>query len=344
MEQEYSKDFFWNTYKQLPEDLKESLFSDKNNEVINHICAQAGLNEEQTASVAKFTGRVLMGLLPLDEFPLVIELELNIGQGLANQINRQIYISIFKHLRVSLNKINDVNYKYKDSFTSESDGKEEEAEQKKEKDIIPKLATEQSATPVFFAPPKENILPLKDLPKNIPQIKNELLSQDAKEPPFAYSEPQENIPLPKQQSSVIPKMENQIKENKNIEAEKPIPNIPNRTAFEQELQKNSMEILVSLPNKSNTIPITIKKPEPAINKEPLIPKPAEEPKIITPKNNQIIPSAPLTKPINIPVPSAPKIPLPDNSENSNKEDAPKNPFAKIENNNQSKDPYKEIPI
>jgi hypothetical protein len=107
MEQEYSKEFFWKTYEKLPEDLKEAVFSEKNNQTLEKICAGMGLDEEQTSVVAKYTGRVLMGLLPFKEFPITLELELNVDEQTANKLAREINLAIFKDVRVSLDKIHE---------------------------------------------------------------------------------------------------------------------------------------------------------------------------------------------------------------------------------------------
>ncbi|MFA5013619.1 MAG: hypothetical protein WC520_03620 [Candidatus Paceibacterota bacterium] len=103
--EEYTKEFFWSVYKTLPEDLKEAIFSERNNEIIYNICSKLGLDEEKISIVAKYTGRVLMGLLSLKDFPVTLELELNIDENLANQISISIDNSVFKHLKVSMIKL-----------------------------------------------------------------------------------------------------------------------------------------------------------------------------------------------------------------------------------------------
>jgi hypothetical protein len=216
MEQEYTKDYFWEIYKQLPEDLKDALFSDKNNEVVTHICTQAGLNEEQLAIVAKFTGRVIMGLLPLNEFPITLELELNISQDLANQINRQIYISIFKHLRVSLNKINDYNSKYSDSFTSNSDGvleKKEREEQRLKPKIPPQIVKPKPEIP------QSNTVPIFPSPeKPIPVIIKEPIASDF---PIKTDPPSPEKPIEMPENPIF---------------EEPSNSAPSRDAFKKSLE------------------------------------------------------------------------------------------------------------
>ncbi|MCK9577920.1 hypothetical protein M0R01_00305 [bacterium] len=334
MNQEYSKDFFWDTYKKLPEDLKEALFSDKNNEIINHICIQSGLNEEQVASVAKFTGRVLMGLLPLDELPVVIELELNISQDLANQINRQIYISIFKHLRVSLNKINDKNFSYKDQFTSENDGKEEDL--KRREGAAPKVFSkpfpETSTDGLVKISSEKNT---SSIPPNSPSIEKPIkvseniapqMSQ-TKEPPFSYNE----LPTIKEP---LNKTETGNSEEKKIEkielptpnsAPKPPINTPSRSAFEQELEKESFpNIPVSF--SSGTIPsVALGNDGSSKANENFEPKPAE-------KSSSTLDPKPTDKPVD----TTSQIIVPDIPQAPQKEEIVKDSQA-----NNKDDPYKE---
>jgi len=51
-----------------------------------------------------------MGLLPLKELPITLELELNIDEKVVEDIIKELTYAIFKHLRVSLNKIYSDNY------------------------------------------------------------------------------------------------------------------------------------------------------------------------------------------------------------------------------------------
>ncbi|MCK9393275.1 MAG: hypothetical protein WCX30_00970 [Candidatus Paceibacterota bacterium] len=346
MEQEYSKDFFWDTYKKLPEDLKEALFSDKNNEVVGHICAQAGLDEEQTAGIAKFIGRVLMGLLPLSEFPIIIELELNIKQDLASQINRQVYISVFKHLRVSLNKINDANFGYVDLFTSESDGKEEEKrrEEIRQPDSFIKKNSFEMKTIAEF--PKPSTAPS--------EIKNEKIEKSqtptqVNEPPFSYAEPLPVVEIEKIENpdTLVSAPEKTSVEEKKIE--KPIPSAPSRNAFEQELQKDINFPEIPMPLEVGPIP-TITIEADGIKKES-IPLQEASPNVSIPpissnvsKNLETPNVSEVPKEISTPSSKAPIVPTDIDSSKVKIDEFPKNPFPSPDPASQSKDPYKETPI
>ena len=255
MTKEYTKDYFWEVYKQLPEELKDALFSDKNNEVISHICAQAGLNEEQTALVAKYTGRVIMGLLPLHELPITIELELNISQDLAGQIHKQIYISIFKHLRVSLNKINQKNNDYTDSFTSSKDGilkKEEPApkpfdphkfssgrNQLNSTDSISAKLNQSDGSEVFI--PNSKIINKANQEKShTPEVFKENSNSSAPEvfkPQVNNSPVVENKEVSQKEEVFKP----EPKDNPLFSEDQTIPKIPTRDAFKDSLKDINVE-------------------------------------------------------------------------------------------------------
>lgn len=334
MNEEYSKDFFWDTYKKLPEDLKEALFSDKNNEVINHICSQSGLNEEQSAVVAKFTGRVLMGLLPLDEFPITIELELSIGQDLASQINRQIYISVFKHLRVSLNKINDTNSHYKDQFTSDSDGKEEEL-RRREEAMHPKPITKPSIPVNNSSKPSNIVFPPKEIKtEETMPIDLGVKTKEIKDPPFSYNESSIDIP---RGGDVVDKMaiDPSIKTSESPEEDlsevaPSIPDVPSRSAFEQELKKENVPF--------SDIPVSFEAGS--------IPTVAIDEIKNQPNANPVVEKASIEEPPTIKTPESPKIPvnLPD-SETQKVTNNVSSSFSKAQATEQNgEDPYKEMPI
>lgn len=105
-EQENSEEFFWKTYEKLPDNIKEALFSEENFNVVSEICEKNGITDEETKSqLTKYVGKTLMGLLPIREFPIILELELNLDTEKARNISWDIDSRIFSHLRISLNKL-----------------------------------------------------------------------------------------------------------------------------------------------------------------------------------------------------------------------------------------------
>lgn len=185
-----------------------------------------------------------MGLLPLNDFPITLELELNISQDLANQINRQIYISIFKHLRVSLNKINDYNSKYSDSFTSNSDGVLEKKEREEQR-LKPK-APPQIIKPKPEIPQSNNAPIFPSSEKSIPVIPKEPTVPDF---PIKTDLPSKEKPL--EQPIEMP--ENPIFEESSN-------SVPSRDAFKKSLESLPKEEIAK-PIASPVAPIVNPAPE-----------------------------------------------------------------------------------
>lgn len=105
-EQDNSEEFFWKTYETLPDNIKEALFSEENFNIVSEICEKNQITEEETkAQITKYVGKTLMGLLPIREFPIILELELNLETEKARNISWDIDSRIFSHLRISLNKL-----------------------------------------------------------------------------------------------------------------------------------------------------------------------------------------------------------------------------------------------
>lgn len=138
-EQENSEEFFWKTYEKLPDNIKEALFSEENFNIVSEICEKNGITDEETKSqLVKYVGKTLMGLLPIREFAIVLELELNLDTEVARNISWDIDSRIFSHLRISLNKLYSPDVAEKKELVDNTK-KEEQAEPKTEslKEKIP---------------------------------------------------------------------------------------------------------------------------------------------------------------------------------------------------------------
>jgi hypothetical protein len=106
MEKEYTKEEFWKIYERLPEELKEAIFSEETGENIFKICSRYGIEEgERMSKIAKYVGRVLMGVLPPNEFQQTLERELNLEKEVANGISREVEMLIFYPVRNPLKEI-----------------------------------------------------------------------------------------------------------------------------------------------------------------------------------------------------------------------------------------------
>ncbi len=105
-EQQNTEQEFWKTYETLPDNIKEALFSEENFNIASEICEKNGVTDEEIKNqLVKYIGRTLMGQLPIREFPIVLELELNLDTEVARSISWDVDSRIFSHLRISLNKL-----------------------------------------------------------------------------------------------------------------------------------------------------------------------------------------------------------------------------------------------
>jgi hypothetical protein len=105
MEKEYTKEELWKIIEKLPDELKEAIFSEKTAEDIFNICTRNGIEDERMSKVAKYVGRVLMGLLPPNEFEETLEKEVGIEKEVAKGIRREVEMLIFYPVRTRLEEI-----------------------------------------------------------------------------------------------------------------------------------------------------------------------------------------------------------------------------------------------
>lgn len=105
MAKEYTKEELWKLYEKLPEELKEAIFSERTAENIFNICSRNGIEDERISKIAKYVGRVLMGLLPPNEFQGILEKELKLGKEMAKGIDREVERFIFYPVKADLEKI-----------------------------------------------------------------------------------------------------------------------------------------------------------------------------------------------------------------------------------------------
>ncbi len=101
MLEEYPKEELQKIYEDLPEDLKEALFSEDAAQKISDICAQNGV-EKENGLVSKLVGYALLGLLPPDEFEKTLAEELKLDNDVAKNVAKEIMASVFYPVKESL--------------------------------------------------------------------------------------------------------------------------------------------------------------------------------------------------------------------------------------------------
>jgi len=100
---EYPKEQMWKIYEQLPDELKDAIFSEETSETVHNICEKNGIEEyDKISEVARLTGHVLLGLIPPNEFQENLEQQLKIKEGIAKKINFEIYRFVFYPVKESL--------------------------------------------------------------------------------------------------------------------------------------------------------------------------------------------------------------------------------------------------
>lgn len=105
MASEYTQEQLWKLYENLPEELKEAVFSAETADNIYNACKRNRIPEEKISEVAKYTGRTLMGLLPPDEFQKTLEKEANLSDETAKIISLEISRFIFYPVKNQLEEI-----------------------------------------------------------------------------------------------------------------------------------------------------------------------------------------------------------------------------------------------
>jgi hypothetical protein len=105
MAKEYSQEKLWKLFEQLPQELKETVFSKQTAESVVEVCSANGIEDERISEIARYTGRVLMGILPLDEFETTIKKELKLTTEEAKKIAQEINRFVFYPVRSALEQL-----------------------------------------------------------------------------------------------------------------------------------------------------------------------------------------------------------------------------------------------
>jgi len=99
---EYTKEQFWKLYEKLPEELKDAIFSEETANDIGDICERNRVEDEKASEVAKYTGRVLLGVLLPDEFQKTLEKEVGLEKEVAKKVAQEISRFVFFPVKESL--------------------------------------------------------------------------------------------------------------------------------------------------------------------------------------------------------------------------------------------------
>jgi hypothetical protein len=119
MQKEITKEEFWEIYKGLPEELQDAIFAEKTAEEIFNACTENGVEDERISAIAKQAGHVLLGILPIREFKLTLELDMNLEPACSENIYNRINGSIFEPVKPQLQEISAPGWRPKEEAPAE---------------------------------------------------------------------------------------------------------------------------------------------------------------------------------------------------------------------------------
>jgi len=121
MKEEYSPEKIWKIYRNLPENLKEAIFSVETADNIYNICEKNGI--DKVSRVAKLVGYTLLGLLPPEKLQRMLKKELKITPALAKKVTQEISRFIFYPVRKSLSEIYKIETLHQEIETASQESK-----------------------------------------------------------------------------------------------------------------------------------------------------------------------------------------------------------------------------
>jgi hypothetical protein len=93
----YSKEQYQKAFEKLPNDLKEIILSEETAKDIYDICLRNEV-DDYVSEIASYVGDILIGFLPPEELPVILERELKIepetAKSVAQEINRFIFFPV----------------------------------------------------------------------------------------------------------------------------------------------------------------------------------------------------------------------------------------------------------
>ena len=119
MSKNYTQEQILKVYEGLPQELKKVIFSKKTAEKILDICDKNRVEDSRVSEIARYTGQVLLGILPPSEFQTTLEKELKLEKNLSKKLIQEINQLIFSPVKDILTKF----YKKDLSPAEEAEGK-----------------------------------------------------------------------------------------------------------------------------------------------------------------------------------------------------------------------------
>ena len=132
---DYPKEQLRELYKDIPKDLQKATFSEEVAANIQEVCKENGITDDDVIfDITKNIGYVFLGLLPPNEFSDVLEKELKIEKGKAEQVSSEITRFVFLPVKKSLEALYQIKIKAS-SKLKKGDQPEAEVKKPKKKDV-----------------------------------------------------------------------------------------------------------------------------------------------------------------------------------------------------------------
>ena len=109
MGKKYTSEQFWKLYQNLPQELKDALFSEETGDNIYEACIKNG-QEDKLGDVVDYVGQVLVGILPPTDFQKALEQELGIAEEPAKKIAQEINRLIFYPVKTALEELYNIGF------------------------------------------------------------------------------------------------------------------------------------------------------------------------------------------------------------------------------------------
>lgn len=124
MPKEYARDQIWKLLKTLPAELREALSSDETTEHIYNVCQKYDLLDKRGSQIAKYIGRVLLGVLVPEDFQETLEKEVKLEKDVASKVAQEINRYIFFPVKESLVQFREQKAKVKTESKKEEPAEE----------------------------------------------------------------------------------------------------------------------------------------------------------------------------------------------------------------------------
>jgi len=105
MSKKYTSQQIEQALKNLPEELKEAVFSMETADAIWNACTRQKIIDERMTKIAEYTGYVLMGLMLPQEFEQILQKEIKLSKRTTEELSREINRFIFYPVEAALEKL-----------------------------------------------------------------------------------------------------------------------------------------------------------------------------------------------------------------------------------------------